>query len=226
MKCIGARFEVVVTRANQCWVITDHLSRGGRGWSRGPARPPLSLDPVLADGVRVSECQHCTGHWWPGPGGYQWHGAMKPETGARIPGARRSTRHICLPVIPAGCSSSWSLSPLVYVSHLLLHSPGPVTLSVDAFAVMTSCSHHCWSKFGRSLSFTPSKVRHFVFITFCVCFLLPQTTKCWVPREETLPNSKEKIWVLKLLFGNCSRFPSTIVINGARVWNLRRSASC
>ena len=126
MKCIGARFEVAVTRANQCWVITDHLSRGGRGWSRAPARPPLSLDPVLADGVRVSECQHCTGHQWSAPGGYQWHGPMKPETGARIPGARRSSRHICLPVIPAGCVSSWSLLPLVYVSqvsHLLLHIP-------------------------------------------------------------------------------------------------------
>ena len=39
-------------------------------------------------------------------------------------------------------------------------------------------------------------------------------------------NLKEKICVFKLLFGNCSRFPSTIVINGARVWTLRRSASC
>lgn len=226
MKCIGARFEVVVTRANQCWVITDHLSRGGRGWSRGPARPPLSLDPVLADGVRVSECQHCTGHQWSGPGGYQWHGAMKPETGARIPGARRSSRHICLPVIPAGRKLLISLASCLCLASFVTHSPGPVTLSVDAFAVMTSCSHHCWSKFGRSLSFTPSKVRHFVFITFCVCFLLPQTTKCWLPRVEPFLNSEEKICVLKLLFGNCSRFPSTIVINGARVWNLRRSASC
>ena len=47
----GARFAVVV----ECWVITDHLSGGGRGWSLAcPARPPRSLDPALADGVRVS----------------------------------------------------------------------------------------------------------------------------------------------------------------------------
>ena len=132
----------------------------------------------------------------------------------------------------SACHPCWLLQLLISLASCLClasfvtHSPGPVTLSVDAFAVMTSCSHHCWSKFGRSLSFTPSKVRHFVFITFCVCFLLPQTTKCWLPRVEPFLNSEEKICVLKLLFGNCSRFPSTIVINGARVWNLRRSASC
>ena len=52
MKCAGCQVLPVVA---ECWVITDHLSRGGWGWSLAcPARPPRSLDPALADGVRVS----------------------------------------------------------------------------------------------------------------------------------------------------------------------------
>lgn len=74
-------------------------------------------------GVRVS-----TLHWSPvvSTRGLSVTWANETRDRGPYPRSQGSSRHICLPVIPAGCSSSWSLSPLVYVSqvsHLLLHIP-------------------------------------------------------------------------------------------------------
>ena len=96
-------------------------------------------------GVRVS-----TLHWSPvvSTRGLSVTWAMKPETGARIPGARAPlARFVCLSSLPCSlCELLISLASCLCLASLasfVTHSPGPVTLSVDAFAVMTSCSHHC-----------------------------------------------------------------------------------
>ena len=198
--------------SNQCRVITDPLSRGGRGWSLGPAPPPGSLDPVKVDGVRVSTLPPVVTRLQ----GYQWHGAMKPETCvSQEPG------FICLMPGVSILISPDCLCLAAFVTFPGSHSQPGRICRYDV--LLTSLTIYIWTFIELLLGvkfvilYSSSLFAESVFQEV----LLSASCKAF-PRGL---NSKEKICVFKLLFGNCSRFPSTIVINGARVWNLEAAGT-
>ena len=165
----------------------------------------------------ASECQHC----------HQWSQGSRAISDMGQWNQR--------PVYPRSqalfvwclVSASWSLRS-VYVSQLLLHSPGHVTHSQPGRicrydVLLTSLTIYIWTFIELLLGvkfvilYSSSLFAESVFQEVLLC----ASCKAF-PRGLNL---KEKICVFKLLFGNCSRFPSTIVINGARVWNLEAAGT-
>ena len=147
---------MVVTSANQC-VITAHLSRGELRMEPWSGRPPGSLDPGLrpmASSVNTEET-------------IPWMQSLQGAISHQEPGLDTFvSRQPGILIISAYVS---------HLSHLLLH------FTLDA--PVTSAQHgrrRCHDVPLTSLmisiyidghsAFTGSKVRHFIFIAFCVCF--------------------------------------------------------
>lgn len=82
-------------------------------------------------GVNTATSDH-----WSHPGAISDTGAIKPEP-VRIPGARPALDTFVIPATNILMISCLCLAAFV------THSRGPVTRGLDAFAVMTSRSHHC-----------------------------------------------------------------------------------